>query len=195
MATQTRLPTGDGSTSAWTALGGGSKFSEVDDPIGTPDEDTTYVSRVNTAGTQLYTFSAFAVPSGSTINFVRVFARMRMAAGSATAALILRVNGTNSVINVGAQTASYADETNDWLTNPNTGLAWTVDDVNGVGADPLQEFGHRTDSGFGAGEEMRCTQCYAEVDYTESAATRGIAFGTRGSAFNGGKTFVGALHA
>jgi hypothetical protein len=51
-----------------------------------------------------------------------------------------------------------------WPLNPKTGIAWTVNDVNGVGANALQYFGYITEAGVG----YTCTvsRIYIKVDYT-----------------------------
>jgi len=50
--------------------------------------------------------------------------------------------------------------------NPNTGQAWTVDDINGIGSNPLQTFGLE----YISVQDVRCTQIYVEVDFTGPAA-------------------------
>lgn len=170
MATQDRLPTGDSATNDnWTALGGGSKFSEVDDPVGTPDEDTSYINKSGAgAAPQDFTFTAFDI-SSSAIASITVTLRTRVAAGVVSTIVRIKVNGTAYTTGSIATSGSYTNKTNTWLTNPNTGVDWTEADVEGTGANPLQEFGVSSGS-QGAGEEIRCTQAYITVDYTPASS-------------------------
>jgi len=79
----------------------------------------------------------------------------------------MRVNGIRYAGTEQALTTSYANYTWDWLTNPNTGIAWTEADVEGTGPNPLQEFGVRAIN-VGGGEQINCTQTYITVTYTEA---------------------------
>jgi hypothetical protein len=60
-------------------------------------------------------------------------------------------------------TTSWADRSYAFATNPKTGVAWTVDDVNGVGDNALQAFGVNSTDSF---PNISVSQCYAVVDYT-----------------------------
>ena len=65
MATQSRLPTGEqGGFDNWTAVGEADTWDCCDDPIGTPDDDTTYADYW-TDVTHLFTFTAFDITSTS----------------------------------------------------------------------------------------------------------------------------------
>ena len=60
-------------------------------------------------------------------------------------------------------TTSWADRSYAFTTNPATSAAWTVADINGSGANPLQAFGiNSTDSN----PNIQISQCYAVVNYT-----------------------------
>jgi hypothetical protein len=77
----------------------------------------------------------------------------------------LKVNGTlYGTTDAGADpTASWADRNYVFTTNPATSAAWTVADINGSGANPLQAFGiNSTDSS----PNIQISQCYAVVNYT-----------------------------
>lgn len=171
MATQDRLPTGNSAVSdTWVTGTAGNKWDDVDDPVGTPDDATTYILKNDANNAiQLFTFTAFAITS-SAISHIRVFVRaQRTAAGACTIRRQLRVNGTTYLVSTNATaTTSWADYTADQLTNPNTALAWVEADVEGTGAAPLQEIGLGI-SNWNAGEELQATQMYAQVDYTDAA--------------------------
>lgn len=171
-ATQDRLPTGDSSGSnTWTASSAGSKFEDVDDPIGTPDDDTTYISIAESGGAQQFTFSAFDIPNGATINSVSVLFRCKSPnGGDVTLRPRVRVGGTDNGHSPLTMTTSYANYTRSFTTNPVTTVAWTEADVEGTGANPLQEFGVTDSGSISAGESVQCTQIYATVDYTGGSA-------------------------
>jgi hypothetical protein len=173
MTTQERLPTGNGTTDLWESATAGNKWDDVDDPVGAPDDGTTYIFEDDGNATQLFTFTAFAITS-SAISHIRIYARaQRTVAGSVGLHRRLRVNGTTS--NVGTQssaTTAWADYTVDQLTNPDTALGWTEADVEGTGANPLQEFGVAA-TGFNAGERLEVSAVYIQVDYTEAGGGGG----------------------
>lgn len=177
MATEDRLPTGDGDqeTLYWTYSGGSSRWDSVDDPVGVPDDDTTRLIR-GSAGLRycLFTFPAFAIPAGSTIEKLSIFIRHRTVGSSNLGSnrSALKVNGTRylttqDAIEVGN---TYQENTQDWTTNPNTGFAWTVDDINGSGSSPLQQFGVYGSAGS-SGEDLYVTQINATVTSTLAGQT------------------------
>ena len=169
MATQDKLPTGDAGSpnNTWTALGGGSKYVEVDDPIESPDDATT---EINTQGEddQQFTFAAFAIDSSS-INKITVSLRHKRDSGSyheVKAQLV--VNGVEYLGAIIATSSTiWTSTSTDWLTNPNTVLAWTEADVEGTGANPLQRFG--VNDYAHPGNTVRVTQIYVTVDYEAAA--------------------------
>ena len=64
-----------------------------------------------------------------------------------------------------ALTSSYADYEATWATNPKSGAAWTLNDLNGIGANGLQDIDIRT-SPSGADNQTRVTQMYVQVEFT-----------------------------
>lgn len=173
MAAQTRLPTGDGTVAQHTAVGAANRWDCVNDPIGTPDDDTTYVSVTANNRTSLFTFSAFAI-TASAISRVSVYYRAKYVPGDGTASRAqVNVNGTGFDSGFVLDATSYTTVQADYLTHPATGLAWTESDVEGTGANPIIGFGFRNQN-TGSGESWRCTQCYIEVSYTDAGG--GTAF-------------------
>lgn len=144
MATDTRAPTSDfakGGTVAYSS--GTTGYNLVNDYPDTANPLTNYVTLGTTANSFIaFNFTAFSLPAGATISSVAVqYTDQKPAAGADAAAARLRVNGTyyNATNhNVGLATATREDV---WATNPATAAAWTVADVNGTGANPLQNFG------------------------------------------------------
>ena len=169
MATQSRVPTGDGADLTLLPLGAGSHYVEVDDPVGTPDDNTSYVQLPATGsyGTdESFTFAAFSITSSAITSLVITF-RAKETGGTRTVGSLLWVNGTRYRASRQDLTTSYADYTQTYLTNPNTGAAWTEDNIEGVVGSPLQQFGINTDGVF-AGRTIEITKVYATVDYTEA---------------------------
>jgi hypothetical protein len=176
MATDiTRLPTSDYSVQC-SRSGGSYNYANVDEDHGSPnDSDYNYSGPAIAWYVDLFGFTAFNVPGGATINYVRV--RFRAAsqetAYKAQFKAKLRVNGTvydGTTQDVPTTITNYV---HDWTTNPNTGSAWTVNDVNGSGSNPLQYFGYGISPGNdGKGTYWgRAYQCDILVNYTAGGQT------------------------
>lgn len=165
---QKRYPTGDfAQVGNWTVfpVAPGTFWDKVDELD--QDGDATYIRIDALGGEVLFTFPNFNIPAGSTNIELRmeVIARVE-APGDADGKIYIRVNGTNY------QTANWrilgdelTYEHNDFnsdhfSTNPDTGLPWTVDDINGVGPNPLQAVGVAVK----AGKICRITKIVAEVN-------------------------------
>lgn len=126
---ESKLPTGDGTTDNFTRSTGATNFSNVDD--NPPNDDTDYNSTANAGDIDLYTFPALSTASGTVKAVMTVPVLRNDNAGSVTAASVYRSGGTNffgTTNTVGSTTyAVYADIQ---ATDPNTGSAWTVSNVN-----------------------------------------------------------------
>ena len=125
------------------------------------DDDTTYVSSVDSEAWQrdLYNLPAHSVGSG-TISKITI--RLRIYYGNVFdyAKACLKTGGT--VYESGnLPTINDAWESVSWeqATNPKTGVAWTWDDIDAlqVGATIFSEDGY-----------VRVTQIYVEVEYASS---------------------------
>jgi len=160
---QRRLPNGDSSVQ-WNPTS--NNYLLVDDPIGSPDDDASYTYTNVQTNKDYFDFSSFVVPSGCTITNVKAVGRFKRvdAGGAEIIRLLIKVGGTTYV---GTSTqlvvGAYFDVTHVWTTNPKTGLAWTVDDVNGIGVNALQSVGYEC---IIFGKTVRCTQVYVETNYT-----------------------------
>ena len=143
-------------------------WDKVDDPQGSPDEDSTYVEQSgSTYYRDLYNLSA---PTGSgTINYIKVWYRFRRPGTTGTAYLkpAIKTGGTAYEGTADTENAdTYKNGSYQWTTNPYTGVAWTWDDLTS-----LQAGVSLMNSGGGA-RKSRCTQLYVEVDYTIAAAEK-----------------------
>ncbi len=167
-ALQDRLPTSDRNVAGrWNGVGcesggggtGGSLYPCVDDPIGSPNDSTDYIQIRNRSGKEaIFGFSPFTIPSGATIQFVRVTYVAIANGGSADIKAALRVNSTIYTQPTSQSLSSaWATYSYDWVVNPRTGTAWTVADVNGSA---LQGMGVYS----GNGDES-VTQIYVTVGY------------------------------
>jgi len=133
MATEVRLPTGDSDVSSTFTLfptSPATRWDKVDDPVGTPDDNSTYVMGVNNAGGYAYfTFPVFTIPLGCTIEKVSVSYRSYGITTSASSSYAgLKVNGVRYPGAGADDPTTYGNRTVDWTLNPNTGSAWTVAD-------------------------------------------------------------------
>jgi hypothetical protein len=164
---QKRYPTGDfAQVGNWTVFPVApatfwDKVDELDQ-----DDDATYIRIDALGGNILFTTPNFNIPAGSTgISLGMEPISRTEVAGNVFAKMYIRVNGTNY-----AQTnwRSFAFQitytyANLFLgcfsTNPDTGLPWTVDDINGVGPNPLQAVGVLVQ----AGRACRITKLVAVV--------------------------------
>lgn len=163
MAVQHRLPIGGNPVAnGWTASSGTpDKHLEYDDPVGNPDEDATYIYRQNSNGNQAYVVTPFDVPQDATIERVSIITRARLGAGECVVRNTLRVDGQNANAANSPIGANYQDWQSDWITNPTTGQAWTVDELADI------EYVVIGALGMQSGDEARVTQSYLEVEYTE----------------------------
>lgn len=147
MAEQTRNPTSDEAVSGtWTGTAG-SRYQNVDDY---PDTGGTDFLAGGTATSVItFGFSVFTVPSGSTGISVDVDYHDGEASNGANncgGRLKVGDNYYNAATH-NPSGSGWTARTDNWATNPKTTTAWTVDDVNGVGANALQAFGiNSTDS-------------------------------------------------
>lgn len=136
-----RNPTSDiGANGTWTGSFG-TRYQSVDDHPDTTGADV--LTHGTAAGNISFGFTAFDVPATTTgIERVSVVAYMKK--NSAAAVAIggrIRVAGVNYVTAEVDLTEEYALYRFSYTTNPNTTVAWTRDDVNGVSATDLEVFG------------------------------------------------------
>jgi len=139
--------------------GGGTAYRCVDDPIGSPNNGTDYIQIRNRSGKEaIFGFSPLNIPSGATIQFVRVTYVAIANGGSANIKAALRVR-SNVYTQPTAQALSstWTTYSYDWTVNPRTGVAWTVAEINGGALEGMGVYS-------GNGDES-VTQVYVTVVY------------------------------
>ncbi len=170
------IPTSDGSVSEWTPLGG-SHYENVDDAIGSPDDDTSYVYTSTDGALDNYDSPPFVLTGAIEIASVQQVVRAKLTTGSGSIRPFIIVNGSATPGTPQAVTSSWVTYTETWTTNPDTGLPWTQADVEGTGPNPLgNRFGF---SAYGLSGTMRVTQTYLVVNtaaLTGSTAARAAVY-------------------
>lgn len=162
--TVTRNPTSDDTfAGTWTGTPG-SRWTLVDDYPDTTGVDI--LTHGTTAGTGVFLYSTpFALPAGATAISVFVdYYDNKSASQAATIGARLKVGGSyfNSATHNPAQ--AYTQRTDTFATNPKTSAAWTVSDINGIGANALQGFGWN--SGADASPTILLSSIRLRVTYT-----------------------------
>jgi hypothetical protein len=140
VAEDTRNPTSDENvTGTWTGTAG-SRWQVVDDY---PDSTGADFITCSANGVITFGFSAFNVPAGSTGITVFVdYYDIKNGGGASAAGARLKCGA--SYFNASTHNPSngtWVQRTDTFANNPATAAAWTVDQVNGVGANALTAFG------------------------------------------------------
>ena len=183
-STMTRVPTGDVlRQGTWEKSEPEQAYfyNHVDETV--PD-DSDYITALS-GGYITFTFDSFNIPAGSTDITVTVYFRAAdIASGSYTEIKeLIRVGNYSTVPAIAHNPAGTEFETCSytWDINPKRDrdslpdVAWTVDDINGIGSYPLQQIGvYILSSGFG--QAINVSMVYVEVEYTPPAATLEAAF-------------------
>jgi len=139
----------------------------------TSDGDSTYVYAPG--GTNAYYYDLYDIPSsgipvGSTINSVAITIVVRSAGyGTKSTNVATRLNTHATIYETSyiiANSSTYSAKTTTYTTNPYTGAAWTLDEVNSmdIGVMCRDIYLEPYDSG------ARCTQVYVVIDYTPPTA-------------------------
>lgn len=140
MATLTRNPTSDIAVSGdWTGTAG-SRYTLVDDY---PSQDTLdQLTHGTTAGQILFGYDSVSIGTDNAIESVKINYYDREASnGPNNAAAALRIGGVDYSAATHQVSTTTTLRTDTFTTNPRTGVAWTVADVNGTGSNNLSAFG------------------------------------------------------
>lgn len=121
-AVKVSAPTGAGATTAWTPSTGANWAAVDEQPA---NDDTDYVSSATVNQVDTYVFADLASNVGA-IDAVNVVLRSRKDdAGTRSIAAVVRPVSTDRVGTTRAQSTTYQLTSNVWVTNPDTGVAWT----------------------------------------------------------------------
>jgi hypothetical protein len=155
--------------------GGGDYHSCLDEPV----LNTADYITCTAVGRQTFGFTAYAIPAGCVITGVTVVSCSKLdAPGAACIGESLKVGGNyyDGVCHGLYDTCSYWNQV--WATNPKSGVAWTLNDINGIGLNALQAFGVFTTD---CTPTVSCAQCWIEVYFTPGVAPLTISTGNIGS--------------
>ena len=165
MANEILRPNGAGNETSITSQFPDSTYhwDKVDEAVA--DEDVTYISTSNVA----YQRDTYAIenPStyepGDTITNVRVTARCKEITSGGKLKLSIRTHSNNFEGSEQEATTDYADYTEDWALNPDTGLTWTNEEIE------VLEAGVSLTNADG--NDIHCTQVFVTLTYTEGTTS------------------------
>ncbi len=125
-------PDGPGASQAWDLVGAGTHWQAVDDQA-TPDNDVSYIDTATLGLTDTETYLPTGLPAG-TIYGVQVNLYTRKTdSGIRSIAPVIRHAGVDYVgLSQNPSFPSYVYLIQVYMTNPGTGVAWTIGDVNGM---------------------------------------------------------------
>jgi len=146
---------------AWTPLGGGSNYVEVDEEA--QDGDTSYVYANTPNKIDQYGLTDHTTETGTISNVrVNIYAKLT-AAGDEQVQISVKVAGTVYIGSAHTLTTSYALYYHDWANNPATGQPWTWTQIDALVAE-IKSL--KVGTAF-TGE--RVTQLYVQVTYSQSS--------------------------
>jgi hypothetical protein len=158
MTVLTLRPTGAGDVTQTTPYPntGEANWQDVDEAA--QDSDTTYVTAADPAKYDLYALANHTTETG-VINFVKVCVYVKVVpAGDMVSDVFTKIKtgGTEYASTDLGESTGYALYSKSYTLNPQTGVAWTWDDIDALQAGVYL---------YCSNGEFRCTQVYVEVDY------------------------------
>lgn len=163
MPTVNLLPNAEGSVQQWFTSGIiPSHWTKVDDPVGSPDEDSTYVYETTSNDVEEFNHVTSDVLKYATITNVRLTARLRyVVIGEPSQAYVnlgLKIAGRRyaAPLDIPIST-SYVDYNYNWTVNPDDGQPWEKSDIDALQSSIMAK-------SLGNAQE-RCTQVYITVTY------------------------------
>lgn len=141
MPTQNRAPISDFDVAGTWSGAVGSRYTLVSDYPDTTGAN--FLAHGTAAGNIAFGFASFAIPANAFAISVQVrYYDAEPSNGSNNLAGRLRVGGTYyPAASHNPAGATYTARSDNWAVNPQTGVAWTVPQINGIGANALQNFG------------------------------------------------------
>lgn len=120
----------DGATANWTASAG-TRWQTIDDPLGTHDADTTYISSNTTDQDNYSSHVAIAATGATVIHFAELLALARADASGDEIALAVVSGATTDIgADIPLVNGTYRWRKKIWTVDPNTAAAWTVANIN-----------------------------------------------------------------
>jgi len=174
VATATQNPISDEAVSGTWTESAGSRYTFVDDY---PDASgTDKLVHGTTAGNITFGFNAFSIPAGaSSISVSVLYYDDKNGTQACNVGARLKVGGNYyNAATHNPQNGVFNQRTDTWATNPKTAAAWTVDDINGVGANALQAFGWVSTD---ASPTIDLTSIQLQVIYTNIVSLAGVSAG------------------
>ncbi|HXX59478.1 MAG TPA: hypothetical protein VEI27_02235, partial [Dehalococcoidales bacterium] len=163
----TRVPTGDGDISGTWNANPAPCWDAVNET--TPNDSDYMTGTTSAGGYMLFTFSPFAVSTNYPITDLKVYVRAKdVSSGNNDIRPSIKVGGTryNTTASSNNPGNSYTTYSYTYSVNPATGQAWTVADINGTGANPLQQFGVYSND---LSPNVSVSMVYAQVDYASDS--------------------------
>jgi hypothetical protein len=155
--TETLLVNGNGSLQQFDVLIGAATHWQA---VLTIDDDTSYIGNTAFARKEdLFTVTDTALNTGAVIDSVTVTMRIINASTGRTA---LKTHGTTYYGGSKNPGGAWTTYTQVYATNPNTGLAWTLDEINDM------EIGVNMES---VGVQVNCTYVAATIGYHYNAVS------------------------
>ena len=176
MTLENQLVTGTTSNQWDVIFGGASAHLVLDDPVGSPDDDSTYIENTDATNANIdCTHTDFVLSGAASVDDVcHVMRCMETSASSGQARHLIYVNGTRYNGTTQNPGSSYTTYTDIWTTNPATEAAWTIAEVDGSDATNPYDSKIGVRALTGVGESVRLTQMYACCNYTETGGVTTI---------------------
>jgi len=141
----------------------------VNDEVANGDTDYVFCPILEAGWSDdLYILSSAGIPAGSTINKVTVYITVRNSISDyGNHYILIKTHETLYISSAYSPSTSYTTYSETYETNPFTGLAWTVSEIDNLQVGiRLETRYNRVVRAYIAG---RCTQVYVEVEYTPPA--------------------------
>ncbi|MDT8442095.1 MAG: CxxxxCH/CxxCH domain-containing protein [Desulfuromonadales bacterium] len=163
--TLNRYPSGDIAVNYGTVFPAAptTHFDKVDEAAA--DGAASYIQATGNGQKDVFSFSSFSVPAGATdISVSITYVAQKTGAQGASMTSLLRIGGVDYTgAAVDPANGVFTQYSDNWTTNPATGAAWTIAEVNGTdGTNPLQGIGVTVTD---ANPQSQVTQMYVSVSY------------------------------